>query len=387
MKQMLLAILTAVCFHASSQPTITNSYFPVSGDTLRSGVITQPDASFNALITAPGGPFTWDLSSATYDNLVETVYQSANTGTNVANFPGSDLVVAGAQGETYFNSTTTAFQAMGYAGADPGGFGLEVVAKFNPLVTERKAPLNFFDIVGSTTDLSLPFSTDQLPDSLFSGLPISPDSIRVRVNTDRLDVVNGYGKVLLPGATSYDVLRLKRTEYTTTNLDVHIGFLGWVDVSSFLGGGGGGGIGNFIGTDTTVTHRFYANDVKEEVAVLTLDNSESEVQTVRFKADQQVSATEPEPDFDAPGSPSVAAFPNPAIEWVRFDYQNLPEDDYRLRIFTLIGNPVWDEQYHLSGSKFIRLDLDKFKKGTYLYSLANKKGDVIGTKRLVILKP
>lgn len=385
MKQMLLVLFSAICFHASSQPTITNSYFPSAGDTLRSGVVLQPDASFNALITPPGQQ-TWDLSNATYDNLVETIYLDASAGTDVSQFPGSDLVVIGAQGETYFNKTATQFQAMGYSGADPGGFGLNVVAKFSPLVTERKAPLNFFDILSGQTDLSLPFSADQLPDSLFSGLPIAPDSIRVRVSTSRIEVVNGYGNVLLPGANSYDVLRLVRTEYTTTGLDLKVPFLGWIDISTIIGGGAGGGLGSFLGTDTTVTHRFYTNDVKEEVAVLTLNNDQSQVAGVRFKAEQTTSATEP--DFlDAPGSPSVTAFPNPAIDWVRFDYHNLPEDDYRLKIYTLIGNAVWDESYHLSGSKFIRLDLDKFRKGTYLYSLANKKGDVIGTKRLVVLKP
>lgn len=386
MKQMLLVLLSAICFHASSQPTITNSYFPTAGDTLRSGVVQQPDASFSALITAPGGPYTWDLSNVVYDNLVETVYQDASAGTKVAQFPGSDLVIIGTQGETYFNTTATQFQAMGYSGADPGGFGLDVVAKFSPLVTERKATLNFFDIGSSSTNLSLPFSVDQLPDSLFSGLPIAPDSIRVRVSTSRVEVVNAYGKVLLPGANSYDVLRQQRTEYTTTGLDLKVPFLGWIDISTLIGGGAGGGLGGFIGTDTTVTYRFYANNVKEEVAVLTLSNDQSSVQGIRFKATQITSGTEPEITA-APGSPSVTAFPNPAVDWVRFDYHNLPEDDYRLKIYTLIGNAVWDESYHLSGSKFIRLDLDKFRKGTYLYSLANKKGEVIGTKRLVILKP
>jgi hypothetical protein len=48
---------------------------------------------------------------------------------------------------------------------------------------------------------------------------------------------------------------------------------------------------------------------------------------------------------------------------------------------------VWEEQYFISGNKSIRIELDDFKKGTYLYSLTNSEGAVIGTKRLVVVKP
>lgn len=389
MKQMLLSAFIALCTHAIAQPTITNSYFPSFGDTLRSGIIFEPDASFTSLITGNNGPFVWDFSSAVVDDVIQTVYQNASAGTSFAQFSGADLVVIGEQGESYFNKTATQFQAMGYAGLDPAGFGLDVIAKFSPLINDRRAPLSLFDFGATSTNLSLPFAANQLPDSLFAGFPLTPDSIRVRIGTERQEIANAYGTVLLPNAPQpFEVLRVERLELTTTGVDIKLPFLGWVDLSTLLGGGGGGGVGNFLGVDTTITHRFYANNVKEEVALLTLSNDKSEVTGVRLKSFGPTSSTK-EPYFviDAPGSPSVSAYPNPAVEWVRFDYFNLPEGDYTLKIFSLIGNPVWNETYHLAGSKFIKLDLDKFRKGTYLYSLANEKGEVIGTKRLVVVKP
>jgi hypothetical protein len=388
MKQMLLAAITFICLPALAQPTITASYFPVAGDTLRSAIFQEPNGAYNSLITAPGGPFNWDLSSLPADNLLTTIYKNASEGANFAQFNGADVMIAGDQSETYFNKTNTAFQAMGYAGADPGGFGLDIVAKFEPFVTERKAPLNLFDFSTTSTDLSLPFGTDQLPDSLFQGLPISFDSLRVRISTDRNEIANGYGKVTLAGyAQPFDVLRVERTEFTTTGLDIKVPFLGWIDISTFLGGGGGGGgIGDFLGVDTTITHRFYANDVKEEVAVFTLSNDEAEVTGIRYKTALTSSTDDPGVGI-APGSPSVSSFPNPAVDWVRFDYFNLPEDNYNLKIYSLIGNPVWDKSYRLSGSKNFRIDLDNFRKGTYLYSFADSKGKIIATKRLVVVKP
>jgi dihydroorotate dehydrogenase len=50
-------------------------------------------------------------------------------------------------------------------------------------------------------------------------------------------VVDGYGTCQIPGGT-YPVLRQKRTDYTTTALDVLVPFLGWVDLSTIIGGGG-----------------------------------------------------------------------------------------------------------------------------------------------------
>jgi hypothetical protein len=385
MKQMLLTALTALCLHVNAQITVTNSYFPSANDTIRNGSVREPDAAFNSLITAPGGPQNWDLSNAQADLFTTTVYQDASEGSQSANFPGADLVIIGEDGETYLDITPTQMRALGYAGGDPAGFGLNVLAKFNPIVVERTAPLNFFDITTGSTNLTLAFPTVDLPDSLFEGLPSAIDSIRIRLTTQRVEACDGYGTVKLPDNSIYNVLRLKRTEYTTTGLDVRLGFLGWVDISTLLGGGGGGGggIGEFLGTDTTVTHRFYTNDLPQEVAVLTLNNAQNGLDRITYKVDM-VSSVD---DTETPGKANISAYPNPAVDWVRFDCTNLPPDEYTIKIYNILGKPVWMQKYQLTGSKSIRIGLNEFKKGTYLYSLINKKGDVIGTKRLVVVKP
>lgn len=376
---MLLAIFSALYLSAAAQITITNAVFPVAGDTLLYSTDPQPNGNLNAA-SAPGGGQLWDFSSLQASQLSEIVYQPATAGMDFAEFPGADLVVIGQTGETYYNVTSNKVDVMGYSGADPANFGLDILARFNPNFNERRAPVNFFDINQQQTDLSLPFSTNQLPDSLLQGLPIQPDSIRIRINTQRLEVVDGWGNCQIPGG-QYPVLRQKRIEYTTTALDVKVPFLGWIDLSTLIGGGGG--IGGFIGTDTTVTYRFLSGTEKEDIAVATMSNDLSEVQTVRFKNNELVDAT----IVEAPGSASIQAFPNPAVEWVRFDCSNLPADDYTLKIFNIVGRVVWKEQYQLAGNKSIRVELDNFKKGAYLYSLADSKGNTIGTKRLVVLKP
>jgi len=115
-----------------------------------------------------------------------------------------------------------------------------------------------------------------------------------------------------------------------------------------------------------------------------MSNDLSSVESMRFK---NVAATVGVDPADAPGAAAIRAYPNPATEWVRFECTNLPQEQYTLKIYNIIGKLVWKESYALSGNKSIKLDLDDFKKGTYLYSLVDEKGNVIGTKRLVVVKP
>lgn len=373
---MLLAIFSALFFGASAQITVTSATFPSAGDTLDYALDSDPGGLIVA--TPPGGNQLWNFVGLSAEETSQVVYQPANAGLNAISFPGAELVVIANNRETYYDKTSSQFRRLGYSGADVATFGLQVNARFSPLLLERKSPLNFFDLTSQTTNLSLPFPTDQIPDSLLAGIVVFPDSVRVRTKTERLDLVDGWGKCQIPGGT-YDVLRVKRTEFRTTALDIYL--FGWIDITTFLGGGST--LGGFLGTDTTTTYRFLNNLEKEEIAVATMSNDLTTVEQVQFKNN----TTTPTIEADSPGAASIQAFPNPAVEFVRFNCANLPTGDYTLKIFNIIGKVVWKENYQMSGSKSIRVELDDFKKGTYLYSLMDAEGNVVGTKRLVILKP
>jgi hypothetical protein len=376
MRRMLLALLSALSFGASAQITVTSATFPIAGDTLFYALDFDP-AGINAA-TPPGGNQLWDFQNLQAEETDEIVYRPASAGMDVGAFPTAELVVIGTDGETYYNVTANKFELLGYTGASDASFGVDIIAKFQPPFAERHAPLAFFDIFQQSTNLTLPFSTEDLPDSLLQGAPFVPDSVRVRLTSQRLDVVDGWGTVIIPGG-QYPSLRLKRTEYRTTAIDVLVPLIGWIDVSQL----GGGGLGNFVGTDTTVSLRFISGTEKEEIAVATLANDQATVERVRFKNN----LTSPVIETSAPGSANVQAFPNPAVEWVRFDCTNLPADEYTLKIFNIIGKEIWKETHKIAGNKSIRIELEDFKKGTYLYSLVDRRGKVIGTKRLVVLKP
>jgi hypothetical protein len=375
---MLLAALTALSLNATAQITITNAVFPTVGDKLYFAVDADPAPGINPA-TPPGGNQTWNFTGLVTDQTSVTSYVSPVGTSYGGSFNGADLcVISGNGGETFFNKTNSKFEAMGYAGNNPSGFSGIVIARFNPAVIEKRAPYNFFDNHQQISNLAIPFSAAQIPDSLLGGFSI--DSVRVRIKTDRLELVDAWGSCAIPGGT-YPVLRVKRNEITSTALDIKLPFIGWVDLTTLLPGGGG--FGNFLGNDTTLTYRFLSGTEKEEIAVATMRNNLTGVASFRFK-NNFVSAVE---DTDPPFVASVQAFPNPAIEWVRFDCKNLPNDNYTLRIYNILGKAVYREDFPAAGNRSVRVELEPFKKGTYLYSLADSRGKVIGTKRLVVVKP
>lgn len=380
MRRMLLAFFSALCISSSAQITITAATFPVAGDTFKIAYDMNPNNIQAA--TPPGGNQLWDFTGLQTTQSDVLIYRPASAGVHSMSFPGTELTTITPNAETYYNITNTQFQITGYAGLAPANLGIQVLANYSPSIIERRAPLNFFDVNTQNSALTLPFSTEQLPDTLFSGIPFVPDSFRIRLNTNRLDVVDAWGICQIPGG-SYPVLRLKRTSMTSTGFDVKVPFLGWVDLSTLLGGGGGTPIGNFIGTDTTVTYHFLNGTERQEIAVATMNSDLSQVQSVEFKDNAIVA------DFEAyaPGAANIQAFPNPAVERVRFDCTNLPSEEYTLKIFNIIGKVVWKQNYMISGNRSMTLELEDFRKGTYLYSLVDSKGNIVGTKRLVVLKP
>lgn len=374
MTLLLSSLLTSLWLNAFSQITVTNSTFPASGDTLRFSTQQGDNGLVN---TASGGNQVWDFTSLNSDSDSETDFGPASTGANFGLFPNSELVTIGQGGgaETYYNVTATRFETMGYTGPAPGGFNIPVATIFKPAIAERRAPLTYAGLPNQEkTNLTLTFDGAIIPDTLTMG--ISVDSLRIKITFDRLDFVDAWGKMSIPGGT-YDVLRERRFQTSDTKIEVKLPFIGWFAPPFAIPG---------AGLDTTVTYNFFSATEKEPIAVLTMDNADTEIQRVQFKRNK-TTAVEPEIDLEF-GRPTVQAWPNPAVDYTTFRCSNVEDGEYTLKIYNVIGDVVWQQKHQISGgTKTIRLDLASFKKGTYLYSLSDSKGQILSTKRLMIVKP
>jgi hypothetical protein len=366
----------------NAQITITSASFPVVGDTLRYALDLNPTGDPNNYITPPGGNQIWNFTNLKLQQTSTIVYRNPNTGTQASNFPGAELLVIGNNNESYYNVTTNRIELLGYNGGDPANLGINVLAKYAPPIVERRAPLQFFDINQQTTNLSLPFSKTALPDSLVARIPGAQliDSVRIRLNFQRLEVADGWGTLQIPGrATPTPVLREKRTEYTTTAIDVRTA-LGWINIpTSSLGEAF-----NSLGTDTTVSYRFYSNTDKEELAVVTLNNAGSAPEMIRFKNFRVTTATS---YLNTPDLVTVRAFPNPATDKIYINFNNAQSAQYQFKIYNLLGIEVLGKTYQIPGKQFeTELDISRLNAGTYFYSLLNNQGIPLITKQLIIIK-
>ncbi len=376
MKRIILFIISIFSFSSIfAQITLTDSYFPAAGDTLFSFNDVVPSID----VPTSGADQVWDFTSLSGPVVLQTVLKAASEGVNNAQFPGASILADFQGGEGYYAVDNNNYRFQGYVGPDPGGLGIDIVALFSPNVIERRANLEYLDVNSGESNMLFAFAWDDVPSAVSDSLnlPITPDSVRIRVNIDRLEIIDGWGTVDIPGGT-YEVLKENRREITDTRIEAKISILPWQDLTDLVPPEIG-----FFGMDTSRTYNFYANNVIEPIASVTLNDEETEVRRVSFKAND---FTIPVKDISTL-SADVIAYPNPAIEEVKFELSSLPTGDYKLQIFNILGVPVWSRDFSTGGTKTMKADLSELRKGTYLYSLIDGKGKTLTTKRLMIIRP
>ena len=379
MKQTILSVficLILVNFN-TAQITITTANFPVAGDSLISATDGMP---FGINIGNSGGNQTWDFRSLQGISNT-TVYKNASEGQFSNSFPNASLVVIGLAGtETYYQSSATSFDLIGFHGN--GGIDLAPVVevKYNPPTKVRRAPLKYQDSYSDNTSLTVPFSGEDIPSEFTDSLPFTPDSVRLNFVSNTTIEVDAWGVAQIPGG-SYEVLRTKTIELRKTMLEVKLGFgpfAAWVDISDQVP------FFDFIGLDTLKTYSFLSDLAKEPIAELQVNPEDDSVVFVTYKSNDVVSNV----SYLNTGRPDLLVYPNPAIDHVRFELLNLPSGIYTVRVYNLLGQTLWQENHQVNGpKKTVRVNFSKFSKGTYLYSLTNDRGKTITTKRLVIIRP
>lgn len=341
-----------------AQITITNAVFPVEGDTLHYAFDNQP-GGINAL-TPPGGNQEWDFSSLQASLTWDQVFVSPQTGVAQAAYPGATLLYTplNSDVEAYLNVTNDKVSLLGFYGDDPIGLGLNLVTMYNPPIVQARQPVNFFDINQISSGLLLPFSSNLLPAEILNQLPVTPDSLRIRLAINRLDVVDGWGDLSIPGGV-FEVLREKRTEYRETRLDAKVPPLGWLDITDVAIQSLGI---STLGVDTTVTLHFLNNQSKEPIAICTLDNALSQVVSVQFKnLNFSTGVTDP-----GRTAVQLSVFPNPAEETLTLRATDIAPGAFTLIIYDALGREAAQKKGILSGNHLAEtIQVDHLEAGVY----------------------
>ncbi len=268
-----------------AQITITSSTLPALGDTLRySWAYNQ--ATF-AMVTPPGFDESWDFTGLTPSVVYDEIYRAPGEGQFAARFPAADMVVIDSSGERYYQVTPSGLYLLGHTEKNLFGFPFNVVYQNSVPIKERFTPLNFFDATSQSSSNREGFNFAELPAGLqavYNASGVVLDSLRLRISIVRIDAVNAYGTVVVPGPVpqpQYAVLRQNTTLFRETRVDGKIPRLGWNDITDLTVQWIPGTL-NSLGWDTSGTNIFFNDVTKEEIARITL-NDEGRPVHVRYK--------------------------------------------------------------------------------------------------------
>ena len=371
-KYIYTAIFAMYCTAMMGQITVTNSTFPEAGDTL----FTILDTESNISIGDAGENMTWDYRSLAGPFVRETRFLEASEGMASEDFPDADLVSLSAnEQEAYYKSFSNKIIEIGRAGEFVPGFDIPVVYEENP--TYRRAPISYGDVDDDESIASVDVGADIIPPELLEGAPFEFDSIRISFISNSESEVDAWGTVRLPDG-DYDVIRDKVTTTSDTKLFAKLAIIGWFDITSLVGGIEG--IGEAIGVVETITYNYYSAEDKEIIVSIITDDQDM-ITSVEYKGDAIISDIK----VVAPDYSMITAYPNPSFGSVSVQMVNYPLGEYRMKVYNVVGKELWAESYQLRSNRVFKADLMHLRKGTYLYSIFDKNGKKLVTKRIAII--
>jgi hypothetical protein len=375
-----LFLVGLLSFHyllAAAQPIIqAANYFPVAGDTLLTVVDDEPAG---VTVTSPGGNQVWNFSLLENDGLRTRVVRAANEGALFSQFPNTELLLPlGPNAEGYYNLAADRLELVGYAGQDPLGQGLNIVTRFSPANIERWSQVQFFDLHNSESALLIAFSTASIPGGIFDNLPIAPDSIRIRIATQRTDLADAWGVVQLPGNLQFSCVREKRTEYRDVRLDAKVGPLPWFDITDLL-------IQNSplpgLGRDTTLRYFYWSNDAKEPVAIVSVDMADQSVVSIEYKANPLISSDEEL----SPATVGLVVFPNPTSSLVNIRVQDIEPGRYHCQLLDAAGRLQQQQIWEINSVDYTAsMSVEGYPAGSYFCRLLDATGRLLLSRTVVV---
>lgn len=371
-RSLFVAVFTLVTVISFCQITVTNATFPVAGDTL----FTVLDASPNISLGNEGGNQNWDFTSLNGPFVRQQLFLDPSEGTAGSDFTDATMVALLENNqEVYYQSFNNKIIEVGRAGEFVAGFDIPVTYEEQP--TFRRAPLSYQDVNDDDGVLSVSVSAAILPEELLASFPIQVDSIRITLDSQIESVVDAWGTIQLPNST-HEVIREKSINTTETKLFAKT-FIGWNEIPQELLGGLGD-LADAFGVTVTTTYNFMSNDSKEIIASVLVDE-EDQVTSVEYMERSVVSSI----SVVNNKTKDVIAYPNPSFGNVSIQLVNYPKDKYHMEVYNVVGKKLWKETFDLGSNRVFKADLTHLRKGTYLYSIFDKNGKKIVTKRLAIM--
>jgi len=136
---------------------------------------------------------------------------------------------------------------------------------------------------------------------------------------------------------------------------------------------------------------FINDQIKEPIIEFEIDNdgphaANSPARAIRFKIPENLVV-----DVETPETKQemkVVAYPNPAVNDLSLSMIGFTPGMYYINVFNMIGRTVMPTQpVEITGDSSFRLNISSLNKGIYLYNITDTFGNILTTKRLVVVKP
>ena len=355
------------------QPIITAEVLPRIGDTILMASDNLPE---NIAILGKGENQSWDMMSLQSAFTQKIAIKAANGARQKMPFAKKGVLMQEMNGiNNFFKSDGHSLELLGSVGLDPMNMGVQTTTYYDQPMQTLHFPLKYG--MTSTQEGSFFFkvAVEDLPKAILYTLPITPDSVRYRCLVTQTKEIDAWGTLALPDNT-YDVLREKNVEKRIYRVDIKVGSLPWQDITE------GVDDPKMQLPQVSQSYHFYSNETTSKVAAAYMKPNGVNPEAVYYTVSDPSSTMR-----TSNGRPDIYAYPNPAINDVRFEFSNLKPSEYSLKIYNILGVVVMEEKYPLNGFNTKKLDVSKLRKGTYLYSLSDAKGKTVATRRLMVIRP
>lgn len=377
-KQLLTLVLALLLAPLTAQITLTDAYFPVAGDTLRSNTA---DSAYAVTIDVGAA----GANQAFYFGTPTVANERSEAVTSVAGndtFPEATLrIQTTPTTESYYRVTDTNFDLVGLNTGLPLLESFTIVQPVSPARPVRRAPLAYLDEFQVQTANSVTISPDSIPAEaleLIGNALSAVDSLRITTEVTRTDVVDAWGTARL-GDNFYDVLRERRRESVFIRVETKIGFLPFTDVTGTISVLSPQ-VAQFIGQQpVTVTYLYWNDESKEPIAEIATREEDGSIFNMNYK--RILTST----SVAAPGLrlTDMTVFPNPASDLATLRVDGLERGTYTLTVVNMLGRQVHQQEFSPFGNQTrLSVEVSQFPAGLYLFNLRNATGRSLGTKKL-----
>ena len=367
-----VVVLVAMNIVVVAQPTIDENILPKIGDTI---ILANDNLPEGVVIFPSKGEQEWDFMNLQSAFSKKTVVQSVSL-PEANPYKEADVVIEDLEGvKNYYHLHADELKLVGRAGVDPYGIGITIPTTFEPNYSVLKTPIEYESVQNFSGQFVSTLSSTELPITVLYSLPILPDSIRFISSIETSQEADAWGHLVLPD-NSFEVLRERRITTIKTRMEVKVGLFTWRDITDDIY------TPIFPKEEIKLSYHFYSNETQMPVLVAQMKEDGIHAESIQYLVSDPSSTIR-----NTSTQPDVYAYPNPAINDVRFEFSNLPPAKYKLKVFNILGMTLMEEDYQLSGFKTIKWDVSKLRKGTYLYSLVNNEGKTIATRRLMVIRP